>query len=353
MFIRVFTCLALLLVCVCPAVASASTPDTMPTVDELMSFLGYSQSAADKVYAGEIISSGLESGTEKELAVTVAMLVRAPLSVLVNSVREGRIFEVHKDIIAFGDLGDAPPDRESFAKLGFGAEDVKEISHLLEVKPGSAFNFSTSEIKRIQSVVKRFPAKEVEKDPALGEALNAEYRAILLERLKAYRKGGLGAVAPYDRGSGKQASPGEELTDQADRAALMKQKMPEFHRAVLNYPRYSGDEIQNQFFWLSKLAEDRPTFVLAHRMFRYKPEEYVVEVYREFYVGHSYNSLHIVVGVFSVKEGTLVFYGNRTSTDQVAGFGGGLKRNIGRGMMRDDVVEHLDAIRQSAERRGQ
>ena len=88
-------------------------------------------------------------------------------------------------------------------------------------------------------------------------------------------------------------------------------------------------------------------------MFRYKPEEYVVEVYREFYVGHSYNSLHIVVGVFSVKEGTLVFYANRTSTDQVAGFGGGLKRNIGRGMMRDDVVEHLDAIRQFAERRGQ
>ena len=178
MFIRVFACLALLLVCVCPVVASASTPDTMPTVDELMSFLGYSQSAADKVYAGEIISSGLESGTEKELAVTVAMLVRAPLSVLVNSVREGRIFEVHKDIIAFGDLGDAPPDRESFAKLGFRAEDVKEISHLLKVKPGSTFNFSTSEIKGIQSVVKRFPAKEVEKDSALRESLIAEYSAM-------------------------------------------------------------------------------------------------------------------------------------------------------------------------------
>jgi arylsulfatase A-like enzyme len=83
----------------------------------------------------------------------------------------------------------------------------------------------------------------------------------------------LGAVAPYARGGGKQANPGEELTDQADRAALMKQKMPEFHRAILNYPRYGGEDIQNQFFWLNKLAEDMPTCDLAHRMFRYKSEE--------------------------------------------------------------------------------
>jgi hypothetical protein len=344
---------SLLLVLVLPTVASASTADTMPTVDELMTFLGYSETAANKLYEGEIISRGLESGTEKELAVTVAMLVRAPVAQLVKSVREGRIFDIHKDMIAFGDLGDAPPDKESFAKLGFGAEDVKEISRLSKVKPGSSLNFSTSEIERLQSVVKRFPAKEVEKDAALREALNAEYRAILMERLKAYRENGLGAVAPYARSGGKQANPGQELTDQADRAALMKQKMPEFHRAILNYPRYSGDDIQNQFLWLNKLAEDRPTFVLAHRMYRYKPKEYVVEVYREFYVGHSYNSLHIVVGALPVKEGTLLFYANRTSTDQVAGFGGGLKRNIGRGMMRDDVVEHFEAIRQSAERRGQ
>jgi hypothetical protein len=334
-------------------VPSAATADTMPTVEELISFLGYRKTVADKLYANEIVSHGLESGTEKELAVTVAMLVKAPLPVLVNSVREGRIFEVHKDVIAFGDLGDTPPEKESFAKLGFRAEDGGEISRLLKVEPGSTFNFSTSEIERLHSVIKRFSSKEAHKDPAVMTALNTEYRTILIERLQAYRQGGLDAVAPYARGSSKQSSPGEELTDQAERATLMKQKMPEFHRAVLNYPRYSGDDIQNQFFWLIKLAEDRPTFVLAHRMFRYKPQEYVVEVYREFYVGHSYNSLQIVVGGFSVKEGTLVFYGNRTSTDQVAGFGGGFKRNIGREMMLDDVVEHFEAIRQSAKGRGQ
>ena len=40
-----------------------------------------------------------------------------------------------------------------------------------------------------------------------------------------------------------------------------------------------------------------------------------------------------IVGFLPVPEGTLVVYTNHTSTDQVAGFGGGAKRSIGRRFM--------------------
>jgi hypothetical protein len=50
-------------------------------------------------------------------------------------------------------------------------------------------------------------------------------------------------------------------------------------------------------------------------------------------------------GGLAVQGGTLVLYVNRTFTDQVAGFGSGLKHNIGRGRMLDDVTDKLKRLR--------
>jgi hypothetical protein len=40
-----------------------------------------------------------------------------------------------------------------------------------------------------------------------------------------------------------------------------------------------------------------------------------------------------MAGFLPVSEGTLVWYVNRTSTDQVTGFGGGAKRSMGAKLM--------------------
>jgi len=45
-----------------------------------------------------------------------------------------------------------------------------------------------------------------------------------------------------------------------------------------------------------------------------------------------------------INDGTVVFYRNRTSTDQVAGFGGAAKRGIGREMMKGKIVEKFEEI---------
>jgi hypothetical protein len=87
-------------------------------------------------------------------------------------------------------------------------------------------------------------------------------------------------------------------------------------------------------------------------MFQFKPKKYLLATFREFYVSHSFNSLHIVVGALPVKTGTVVFYVNSTFTDQVAGFGGGMKRKIGSHMLRDEVVELFTEYRRSLEQSG-
>ena len=60
---------------------------------------------------------------------------------------------------------------------------------------------------------------------------------------------------------------------------------------------------------------------------------------RQFYVQHNYNSLNLVVGAVPVEGGIVLFYRNRTFTDQVAGFGSGMKKGIGRGQMQNTIVK--------------
>ena len=70
-----------------------------------------------------------------------------------------------------------------------------------------------------------------------------------------------------------------------------------------------------------------------------------IMVERQFYVGHSYNSLQTITGCIAVPGGSLVFHSNHTSTDQVAGFGSGLRHSIGRDQMRDETFAGFEQLR--------
>lgn len=90
--------------------------------------------------------------------------------------------------------------------------------------------------------------------------------------------------------------------------------------------------------------ENRPTFILSHRAERHAANAALLTE-EQYYVGHSYNSNFIAGGALEVQGGTIVFYVNRTFTDQVAGWGSSLKHNIGRGQMLDAVVAKLQRAR--------
>jgi hypothetical protein len=45
------------------------------------------------------------------------------------------------------------------------------------------------------------------------------------------------------------------------------------------------------------------------------------------------------------EDGVVILSSNRVSTDQVAGFGGDMKRMIGRRQLRTEIVKRFDRIR--------
>jgi hypothetical protein len=306
------------------------------TAEAVVEAMGFAAEDRAKLEAGEIISVEIEETTEKQLAVALALKVPAKVEDIAASVAEGTTIEANKAIKAHGEIDPAQASEAAFAGITL---DAGEVERLLEVEPGSDFNLSTAEIAIFQELAQQHEAG----DPAAADAVNAAWRQMLAGRLQAYLDGGLDGIAPYDRG-GDSSSAADDLRAAAEGSKLVQQGVPELYQAFLAYPDQGVADVQHRFFWTEQVADDRPVYVLTHRMAQQQPDLLVV-LSRDFYASHSFNASQAAAGALPVEDGVVIFYGNRTSSDQVAGFMSGMRHEIGRGMMRDSLVEAMEDIR--------
>jgi len=302
---------------------------------------GLDAGAKDRVLAGEIVSKELAEGSDKELAAGLVLRIRAPVAKTMRAIREGKTFNVDRDILTFG-KADGGLDQ-----LGYSAEEAGEALALLNTGPGSRFNLSDVEIGRFRALKAKLKSADPRKDPTALEAINTEYRTILADRLTAYRNGGVKAIAPYARGK-SESRPAEEL-ELAVNEALGEKLFPEFHQALTGYPSAPPEGIENEYWWFKQRVEKRPVFILAHRMY-HQGADHALMMERQIYVGASYNSSQTIAG--GVEEGgnVIAFYGNRCFTDQVAGEMSGVKHNIGRGQMINELKAYFENVRKMLEK---
>jgi hypothetical protein len=314
---------------------SAVAADTV-SAESIAAAMGLGAQDQAKLRAGEIVSSEIQETDEKQLAVALALMVPATLEDVAASVAEGTTLEANTAIKAHGSIDPTQVGEAAFAGITL---DADEVNRLLEVEPGSDFNLSSEEIAVFQALAQQHKAG----DPAAAEAVNAAWRQVLAGRMQAYLAGGLAGIAPYDRG-GETSSAADDLRAAAEASKVVQQAAPELYQAFLAYPDNSVADVQHQFFWSEQTADDRPVYVLTHRMAQQRPDR-LVTLSRDFYVSHSFNASQGVAGALPVESGVMIFYANRTSSDQVAGFMSGMRHEIGRGMMRDSLVEAMQEIR--------
>ncbi len=178
--------------------------------------------------------------------------------------------------------------------------------------------------------------------------VTAAVHKMLLARHQAYRKAGLEGIAPYDRGSDPRSA-GADLRTASEASATLKQLAPDFYNLLIQYPADKPGGMLERYDWSRYQAHGAPTEILTHRAAHTEGEAYIV-LQRQFYASGGYNSVQALAGFFPVKEGTLVVYTNRTSTDQVAGFGGGAKRSIGSKVMASELTALYGRVQQAAEK---
>jgi hypothetical protein len=311
------------------------------TASQVAQALGLDRAAEQKLLAGEIVTAEREETTAKQLAVSIGMLLEGDPAALAAAVLDGQTLQANPAILGFGKI-EPGAAAAGLAGVAYTAAEVEEVRKLLQAQAGDEFNLSAEELASLHEATAQYAPQQAG-DPAVVQAVNEAYRSILLGRLQAYLARGVAGIAPYQR-DGRVSDPAEDLRAAAEASQLLQQAVPDMYRGLVDFPEHQPADVQQAFFWVKEMANDRPVFSLNHRMVQRRPDGLIL-LSRTFYAGHSFNASLSGAGVLPVEDGNAVFYTNRTASDQVAGFMQAMRHELGRGMMRDALVESFKAIR--------
>ena len=316
-------------VVLCSSVALPSR--AAPTVAEMAAEVGLTPDDIADVEKGEMVETSPTDRSDRELAMGMVFLVRAPVTRVVQAFQRGADLKSDPHVAALHEVR-GEGTLADFEDLRLAPHGSAEAQRYLTATPGQTLNLSAAEIAAFR---------------ALGTArqpeVEAQLRDMLLRRYHAYRTQGLDGGAPYDRGEGVQRNPAEELRRHSA-AKILGKYSPAFRDVLLHYPASRPAGLEERFFWLVYDLDERPTLTLRHRMALPMGDGFVVAD-REFYVSQGYNAGQAHAAFLPDKDATIVFYVTRTSTDRVSGFGASAKHAIGRRLMTHEIQSTFDRMR--------
>jgi hypothetical protein len=312
----------------------------LPTLDELMADFGFAKDDVQRVRNGELVKTTTKETSNREIAAVMVFLVEAPVKTLISMFEAGGGLRNDAQVQAVTEIdGDGTVDALDAVVLE--PDGDKEAERYLEAEPGDGLNLSAPEITAFRAL----------KTGGGGRTqVEAELRRQLLARHQDYRAKGLAGIAPYARGKDEQTQPAEGLRRATEAAAGIKRYAPALHDALLNGPQGRPAGLEQRFFCIRYAMSGRPTFTLRHRLAMPVEDAYVLAD-REYYVSHDYNEMQAIAGLLPVEGGTAVLYLNRTTTDQLGGFGASAKQAIGRKMMANQISEIFEKSRAAFEKK--
>jgi hypothetical protein len=306
-----------------------------PTLDELMADFGFGKDDVQRVRDGEMVKTTTKETSDREIATVMAFLAKAPVKKIISAFEAGMFFHYDPQVQASVEIrGDGTLD--DFKSLVLQPGGGKETQRYLDAAPGSTLNLSNSEIAAFQALRESGTAAQ----PQVEQAL----RQMLLARYQAYRLQGLAGIAPYARGEDEQTQPADSLRSATEAAQPLRKYVPSFYAVLTKYPAERPPGFIERFFWIRYAMDGRPNFTLRHRMALPVDQGYVVAD-REYYVGFDYNETQAIAGFLPIAEGTAAVYVDRTTTDQLGGFGASAKQAIGRSLLAKEFGEILQKVR--------
>lgn len=320
-----------------PLASSAADGSSAPTHQEVGSAFAIDDGdIATLLEDGVRVGGTLNSVSDNELALAMALVTTKDLAWQHDRLVRGQ--EVDPTVMRMARIGDDPI--ESLRELTLPDD---EIDRLAEVAPGYDANFSSEEIAKLKAIAAGGGGPEARR-PALMEA----FREILAERVAVYRRGGLAALAPYDRGGDEGGDPAGQLERALGELRVTRKLAPAVYEAIANFPAPVPKDVESHLGWVLHDANGRAVVALSHLVFG-RVEGGLVAIDRRFYVNHTLNSMQAVLVAMPLAEGrTVVFYANRTGTDLVLGFGSSVARGIGRTIMRREVDRLIAAYEEVA-----
>lgn len=290
----------------------------LPEAAALLAELGLSPAEIAQVEAGQLVRHEVEPASERELTAGIAFHVPVSPAQLVQSAQQDILDRVDPNSMGFGSVA-APGSAADFAELTLASDPARRAQAYTRAEPGGDLNLSAEEIAA-------FRALGPDAAPA---AVEAAVREALLARVQAWRAQGLAGTAPYALDGGAKRSPGEEIRTATLASKVLEKHAPSAYRYLLSYPSGKPPGTEEIVRWSQFEAHGTPTIALTHVLFIPDGEAYLV-AQRQFYASTGYNAEQAIAAFLPARDGgTVVVYANRTSTDEITGFGGGTKRSLG------------------------
>jgi hypothetical protein len=301
-----------------------------PTAAEAMAEAGLSGDTMQRVMAGEFVTEELDPSADRDLSIAIAFFIKkASPDEIRKEIMAGDLITADAQVQAHGEItGDG--SLTDFASLPMNSDTAKLYA---DAEADSALNLSTGEIAAFKALRDRTP-----------QAVQKQLQAMLLARVQSYRSSGLGGIPTYDRG-GSTADPAADLRRATVAAKGLKKYLPSLQDALMDYPKGVTPKMSQNFFWATYDQSGKANYVLTHVIAAPDGDARAI-VQRQYYASTGYNAEQAVAAFLPVQEGTIVLYSNHTFTEQVSGFGGSMKRKIGRSMMTTQLEKVFSKDRQ-------
>jgi hypothetical protein len=303
-----------------------------PTADQVLSSAGFSEEDKQRVLNGEFVTASAKPVSDRDLAVSMAFLVKTSPEALSRLVVTGSLITADAQVQAYSVF----KNPGSLADLAGLRITLAEVKALAGARAGSSLNLSAAEIAAFHAV----PAGD-------QQTVLPQLQKMLLVRYQAYRASGLAGIKPYARGGGVDRDLASDLRKATEAAQNLAQFLPRFHALLLSYPKGMDADIQENFFWMRSVIQGKPTYVLQQTLVVADGNARAV-AQRQFYASTGYNGEQAIAGFLPVSGGTIVVYSSHAFTDQVTGFGGFAKRGIGSRLMADTLTKQFEASRTRA-----
>jgi hypothetical protein len=305
----------------------------VPDADVLLAEAGLSAGEIAEVHAGQIVRHSIESASERELTSAMAFLVKATPAELVAQSKKALLDQSMADTLRYGTVS-SPGTVADFAGLVLKPDAETQARGYLKASPSGDLNLSAEEIAAFQALG----------SSASVDAVEQEVRKQVLARVQAYRSRGLAGIAPYARSSDGPRSPADALRTATEAAKLLKKYAPAAYQYLLSYPEGKPPGTEEIYRWSQIDAHGEPTIVLTQVLLVPEGDAWVA-VQRQYYVSTGYNAEQAIAAMLPAQGGTVMAYANRTSTDQVTGFGGSAKRDIGSKLLSSQLEDMFEKAR--------
>lgn len=303
--------------------------------------IGFSGGDWRDVLAGKPVARNVSADDGREVPIFGAVRLPGDPERLVDWIRRIERFEDELDVLQVGRFA-SPPGLRDLASLTLPDQDISDIRGC---EPGDC------ELQLPAAAMARFDAQVDWRAPDATARVNALYRDLMFDALRAYRTGGLAALPPHaDR------DPPTSIVEESRRLyhdADTPIPIPDLVRYLREYPRVQLPDAEEFFYWNLGDFGMKATARLNHVVIRPMPRAradatgvtHVIatqQVYASHYFSVTLELRTLVRDDQGDTPGFFLLYGTRSYVPGLSGFPGSLLRPIVRRRARSGMERYLE-----------